>query len=115
MEMVAVHQLEPAKKTFFYEKPSGEIFACGEQEAALFGKNYRQIGVSDGATFRTYMRKAGFKGDVLEREKAQLLLKEAFDAELEVARGHFERPKLNNVHFDESYPEEQRASFVPPR
>lgn len=115
MDTVAVHQLEPAQKTFFYEKPDGNIIACHETEAALFGKNYRMIGVSDGRAFREVLRQAGFKGDVLPADKAKEILAAAFAAELNVARGNFVKPKRRNVHFDESYPEEQRVAFVPPR
>lgn len=112
---VAGHQVEPAKKTFFYEKPDGEIFACGNDEAALFGRNYRLVGVSNGMKYRDHIRQHVKKGKVYSPEEARKILLDAFDLELAEARGHLERPQMNNVSFDASFPPEQRSSFTPPR
>lgn len=116
LEFVKLNQLEPARKTFFYEKPDGEVFACYEHEAALFGKFHKLLGVSDGKTYRDYVRNSGVKrGEMISIEKAREILKGAFEAEFQAAKGKFERPVLDNVHFDSSFPVEQRSTFIPPK
>ena len=115
LQLVKLQQIERPKKTFFYEKEDGEVFACNEQEAALFGRNYRLIGVSDGTAYNDFIKNSGIKkNQVIPIQQAREILQGAFEAELAQARGKKERPQLQNVHFDTSFPMQQRATFVPP-
>lgn len=109
LEFVKLNQLERPQRTFFYQRRDGdgdvvedsEIFACHEQEAGLFGKFHKLIGVGDGTTYFNYVKShMPKKGELISINKAQEILKEAFAAELAVARGNKTRPKYNNVHFD---------------
>ena len=116
LQQVAFNQLERPQKTFFYQRNNGDVFACYEAEAALYGKFHKQLGVSNGQAYFDFIKNSGIKkGQRISVEKAQEILNGAFQAELAVAAGKFQRPKEHNVHFDNSFPEEQRASFVPPR
>lgn len=167
LEFVRLQVVEPAKKTFFYQKKNGDgdvdpdsaVFACTEQEAGLFGRHHKLIGSSDGTAYQKSIRGAkvtvpcstckgrktiekltdtdqGVKarnivctacegegteqqqvrpGMLIPINEARRILQEAFDAELAAARGNLERPRYQNVHFDASFPVEQRSGFIPPR
>jgi len=122
LEYVRLNQLEKPQKTFFYQKKdkNGQpipdtIFACNEQEAGQFGKKHILIGVSDGTTFYNHIRNSGVKrSEMIPIAKARQIMLEAFDAELAVAKGHFEDPKFQTGYFDNSFTEEQKKSFRPP-
>ena len=112
-------------KTYFYQKPDGEIFACGQAEAVNIHGKFKQIGVSDGRTYnrmvsehedklqeladkleelRNQIEGCEFKQEAVELKsrfqsvmrkfdkERKFNVKEAFDKELEVARGNFETP-----------------------
>jgi hypothetical protein len=109
------------QRIFFYKRlDTDETFAWTEAEAALMLKSnvkvlLRQIGCSNGAAYSNAIRSAGLKpGQIVKKSEAVKILKKAWDAELEAARGHYDDPKDNNVHFDDSFPIQQRGSFVPP-
>lgn len=114
--------LQP-QRIFFYERLNepGRIFPLTEQEAAMMLKSshapiLKQIGCSDGKTYSEFINNCGVQsGERIPLEQAQKILKDAWDAELEAARGHFANPFPQNVHFDGSFPVEQRPSFIPPR
>lgn len=116
LEYVAFSRIEPARKTFFYQKTDGTFFACNEDEAAMTGEYHLLVGVSDGTTYREHIRKSGIRsGQMVPIEQARKLLQEAFEAELAVAKGKFSKPHRQNVHFDSSFPLDQQHTFVPPR
>ncbi len=120
IEYVKFKAIEPPKKTFFYERQNGEIIACNNDEAANLMRSshkhlIKQVGVSDGTAYSNFLRNSGVKmNQIIPIAQAKELLDGAFKAELEAARGHFERPYYNPVTFDASFPVEQRASFSPP-
>jgi len=111
------------QRIFFYERSTdGQILVFTEQEADLIGMKsshrhiLKQIGCSDGRAYTKYLRECGVKvGEMIPKSRAREILKGAFNAELEAARGQFSTPQAQNVHFDGSFPLEQRNSFVPPR
>lgn len=53
------------RKTYYYQKKDGTIFACNESEARLIHSKYNQFGVSDGTVFLLELEKA-----VKEQNKA---------------------------------------------
>jgi len=107
-------KLTKAQRTFFYVRMNedgeefGERFACNEQEADLIRRNihkgfYRLLGASDGTTFARFIRECGVKhGESISIERAQQILKDAFEAEFEVAKGKKMRPQGQHVHLDSS-------------
>ena len=116
LEFVTFKGAERPRKTFFYERiehknysgyiddpedTSETIVAFSEQEAAsLTPEKWRQVGVSDGRAYAQTILDSGVsKGTKITLQRAREILKKAFDAELEVARGHFERPVVQTYHF----------------
>jgi hypothetical protein len=102
---------------------SDEIFACYEQEAAALheGTNkgkFRQIGVGDGKAWFNVIKTSGIKrGERITIERQKEIMKQAFDAELEAARGHKRRPigihrHVAGVSADVQNPEELIQSFT---
>lgn len=100
---------ERPEQTFFFEKGDGKVFCCNEKQAwdvymargQIIG--YRDapkpklIGVSDGTIYFKALREAKeiFEKEGLEASQARI--KQAFNEELEAARGHIVRPR----NFDE--------------
>lgn len=116
LEFVVFKGPERPKKTFFYQRiqhqnfsgyiddpehNAPEIIAVSEDEAAgLKPDKWRQIGVSDGQAYVKSLTESGVKkGDRISTVKAREILKAAFDAELAVARGNYQRPVLKSYHF----------------
>lgn len=115
LEYVTFKGAESPKVTFFYERldkqnqigyidspeNQAEVIAVGEQEAATMNPTkWRQVGVSDGSAYANTILKCGVtKGTRIPIERAREILKTAFDAELEAARGHFRRPIKRTYHF----------------
>jgi hypothetical protein len=96
--MATFQQIEQPKKTFFFEKKDGTVFAVGEREAVNLVKKRKLIGVSDGKKFVEVLRSAKLMhGDVVEESVYKDLLQRAFNAELEAARGKIELPVENNL------------------
>lgn len=128
IEYVKFQNLEKPRKTFFYQRKDADgdvfedapIFACYEQEAGLYGKFHKMIGVSDGTAYYNSLKTSGVKpGQVITVQKAREILKTAFDAELKAARGHKERPVYKNIIFDDSIMRHKNGrsimeSFNPP-
>lgn len=109
------------QRIFFYKRLDDErIFAWTEQEASMMLKSnhavlLRQIGCSDGNTYSNFIRNCGIKpGARIPRAEALKILEDAFNAEMAAAQGHFVNPDDQNVHFDNSYPLNQRSQFNPP-
>lgn len=109
------------QRIFFYQRVTdNKIFAFTEAEAARLRRSshnviLRQLGVSDGRTYAQFINNCGLKaGEKVSKKKAEEILKGAFDAELKAATGKFANPLDQNVHFDNSFPLNQRDSFVPP-
>lgn len=107
---------ERPQMTFYYERPNGSVFACGAKEADLMHRVYKQVGVSDGLTFRKYLMAAinrqnsaidalnkKYKSKTKkywdEREKiaerARKDLIDAEEAEWQVAKGKKQKPPDN--------------------
>jgi len=113
--------LTPQKTFFFYHLKRKKKITYTEAEASLMMKSnhaqfLEQLGCSDGSTYRKYIQNCGVKpGDRIPREKAEEILRKAREAEFEAAKGNFQVPKDNSVHFDPSFPVEQRAGFTPPK
>jgi hypothetical protein len=110
------------QRIFFYNNlDTGKVMTFTEQEAAMMEKSsyrfiLRQIGCSDGTSYKKHIRECGVKpGQVITKQKAQEILDGALAAEIEAARGHFDRPMSQSVHFDASFPLEQRPTFIPPK
>lgn len=93
-----------------------------EQEAAFMEKSswkhiLRPIGRSNGSAYTKVIRECGVKpGSIIPREQAIKILKDAFEAEVAQAKKNgYVPPQDQNVHFDKSFPLEQRPSYVPPK
>jgi len=87
-----------ANKTYFYEMPSGNIEPVEAVEAwGLYKKKAKQIGCSDGTTYRTALKEAQQLMKTEGIEKAQERLRKGLAEELEVARGNIEIPPNNDV------------------
>lgn len=116
LEYVAFKGAESPKKHFFYERThkqsysgyidapenqQADIIAVTENEAASLSESkWRQVGVSDGTAYAQAILHSGVKkGQRIPIQQAREIMKKAFDAELEAARGHFERPVLQTYHF----------------
>lgn len=115
-EFYKLRSIEPPKTHWFYQRQAEDweldqfgqkkeypVFACGEDEAARLESHkrirFKQIGFSDGKTYFNYLREH-FKPQVAYPvEEAKKIEKEAFAAELEAARGHFRRPRLQTRFF----------------
>lgn len=103
-----------------YEPPVVVIY--NEQEAAFMEKSswrymLKPIGCSDGAAYQKVIRNCGIKpGAVIPREQATDILNDALAAEIAVAKQNgYTSPQDQNVHFDNSFPVDQRPTFVPPK
>lgn len=82
------------KTTFFYEQPSGRIIVVEEREASLIHHKFKQVGVSDGLVFAQAVVEAKkVQRETGDLQKAQEILRNGEQKELEVARGHFQRPR----------------------
>lgn len=124
--MTPHEQTGKPQKIFFLRNidlPDGQnVIAFPEKEAAMllnrssYKHVYRIFGCSDGSAYRKYIMESGLKpGQIVDKEKAEQILREAMLAEMEAAKGHMEMPIEGNVHFDQSFPMEQRQGFVPPK
>jgi hypothetical protein len=106
-----------SEPVFFYEK-AGKTLALVEREAAFLESSshkhlIKQIGVSDGKTYRKTLLNSGVKaGEIISVERANEIMKKAFEAELEKARGHFRRPIGNHFYGDAGISEDQKISIM---
>lgn len=65
-DYVKFNKIDPPRKTFFYQQKdeegdvlaNSEIFACYEQEAGMFGKFHKLIGVGDGMHYYETVKNA---------------------------------------------------------
>lgn len=120
--MVKMGQLPRLSIHFFYERPDGTILDVTEQEAALSLKHsakfkmFKQIGVSNGSAMIEYLKSHGYKaGQQISYEKAKELMAAATEAEIEAARGHFQRPVLAEWAYpDSSVPQHERQGRTLP-
>ena len=108
-----LNEIEPPKWHWFFRKraKSGEYdkfgqpkqypaFACTEEEASRKDENkYEQIGASDGTTYFEYMRTHLQPNMVYDAQKAVQVERDAFNAELEKAKGHYRRPRKRDRYF----------------
>lgn len=101
---IKINKVEPAQKTYFFERWDGKIFHVQEQEAWNVMKNRQQIvglhvpppkyiGCSDGTRFQKAVIEAHalFKDGKMEEAQARLRQGEA--EELEAARLNKEMPR----------------------
>ena len=114
------------QRYFYYKRMTDDAILCfPEKEAALIanrkpdasshGNILRQIGVSDGSAYQNYLMNCGVKpGQIIPKKLALEILRGAHDADLKAAEGHYAEPMAQNIHFDASFPMNQRAGFVPP-
>lgn len=95
------NKVEPARKTWFFQKPNGEIFSCHQNEAwqllqktSVYQRDLKMIGCSDGMIFQKAVHDAHkvFQ-ETKDLEKAQEILRAGELAEIEAARGNLERPQ----------------------
>lgn len=100
-------QDQKRQRLFFYKRLTDDQILCyTEAEAARMMESshapvLRQIGVSDGSAYWSYLKNCGVKpGQRITVQRAQELLTAAQNAEMEAARGHYDDPMSQNVHFD---------------
>ena len=102
---IQANKVEPAQKTFFFERWDGSIISVSEREAWGIMKNRQSvvglyvpppklIGVSDGKIYQ----KAVLEAHALHKtgrihEDVAAVLRKGWNDELEAARGHLERPR----------------------
>lgn len=104
-ETVKVKRVDRPKPVFFYEREQdGMVFAAEEQEAANMIKHTdkdlrpKYLGWSDGTAFVAVYRKHTVQvGKVYSREEAGKISKEAFAAELAVAKSNMKAAKENQT------------------
>jgi hypothetical protein len=126
LEFVKFKGPERPQKTFFYQRIKHQnfsgyidepednqtnIIAVTENEAAgLKEDKWRQVGVGNGMAYVRTLQESGVKkGERVTVEKARQIMKDAFNAELEASRGHFQRPILQTYHFMGASPGTQGA------
>lgn len=115
----------PPQLTFFFERADGSIFVVEEEEAwkILSGHNQlvgqqvskpKLIGVSDGLKYAEAMSEAKelFKTQGLEASQARI--RQGFDEELAVARGHIQLPRNFDVVDNAHNPINLTTGFVIP-
>jgi len=87
---VKVHKVPlRGKLTFFYQRKDGLIFAAEEQEAATgkYHRKFKFVGWSNGETYLKTIKEVGYrKNQLIPKEEAEKLLRDAFDAELNIAK-----------------------------
>jgi hypothetical protein len=92
-------------------------FCCQEQEAAdLDTRKFKQLGVSDGKTYYQYIKDHIKPRTSIPTLDAQRVMREAFEAELTVARGRFVKPVAKRFFYGGAstgvqHPEELMARF----
>lgn len=86
-------RIMPVGKTFFYQRPNGTVFACEEREASAIHDIYRQWGVSDSKSYRETMQDIFTKQDELTQEEAANKVRAAYEAEVQISKGKFEKPR----------------------
>lgn len=94
---IQVHHTPVARKTFFFERRDGSIFATEELEASTLVKNdkFKLIGVSDGRAFAQKiitLQNDFILGNLTEEDRRTRILA-AEREEIELARGHIEMPR----------------------
>jgi hypothetical protein len=123
VEMVKMQHFPRPSRHFFYERPDGSIIDVSEQEAAIGYKHsqkfryFKQLGVSNGTASLAFLRACGRKpGEMIPYTEARAIMQQAFAAELESARGHFQAPRLAEWAYpDNSVPQNERAAVsLPP-
>lgn len=107
-----IGRIDAPQKTFFYERRDGSVIAMSENEAALTGKFYRLLGTSDGTTYFRLISELHKKAETLTDEEVAKCLTEAFNAELEVAKNHIERPRNMAVTDLEGKPSQRFNEFL---
>lgn len=99
-ESVKPNKVEPARKTWFFQRPDGSIFGCQAVEAfqVLSKKNnylrdFKLIGCSDGTVFQKAIADAQkvFR-ETKDLAQAQAIIRQGEAEEIERARGHMELP-----------------------
>lgn len=93
-----VGQVEPARKTYFYERHDGSIVSCNDEgSAATMHRKFKQLGVSDGTKFRQAVIESHQLFRAGDKDGARARLLKGEQEELEAARGHFETPTIRKV------------------
>jgi len=93
-------QVETPKKTYFWVRESGEVFATEEQEAyhiqyvlvEKMGRKLQLYGVSDGKLYNQAVKEAIKIKEEQGLAEAQKYLRGAFEKEKAVAKGNLEKP-----------------------
>lgn len=94
------NKIEPAQRTWFFQRENGEIFACHAVEAynltrktSEYQKRLKLIGCSDGAIFQQAVRDSHrVFAETKDVAQAQAVLRKGEQDELEVARGNIIQP-----------------------
>lgn len=98
------HKVEPARKTFFFERHDGSTFCVGEREAWTIMKGGNKVvgiplpppkflGMSDGTRFRQAVIEAHTLHGEGKIEEAKLRLRQGEQEELAAARGNIQYPR----------------------
>jgi hypothetical protein len=115
------NERDPRKlqRFFFYKRLTDDkVFCWTEAEADLMLKSshkviLRLIGVSNGTAYSKSIQNCGVKiGQVIPVKRAQEILNAAYEAELESARGNFDDPDPQNVHFDDTVRRHRNAKSI---
>lgn len=115
------NERDPRKlqRFFFYKRLTDDKLLCyTEAEADFMQKSshkviLRLLGVSDGSAYAKSIRECGVKvGQVIPVKRAQDILNNAWAAELESAKGHFDDPDPQNIHFDDTVRRHRNAKSI---
>ena len=93
--IMKISYIEQPRKTFFYERKDGFVFACGLEEAYNCHDRFKQVGVSDGKHYWDTLNEIRKVVETLPDEEVKKMMLKAYKEEIEIARGHFEDPKID--------------------
>lgn len=100
-ESVKPNKVEPARKTWFFQRATGEIFGTKEVEAGqllrqdnVLTRSLRLVGCSDGTTFQKAVAESQrIFNETKDLAEAQKVLRQGELDEIEKARGNMEQPR----------------------
>ena len=91
---LGVGNIPVAEKMFFYERFNGSIFNVGEQDAAKIHSKFKFLGQSDGTQYANAVRVLQGKFQELTKGELRTQMLEAWQRELEIAKGNMNSPIL---------------------
>jgi hypothetical protein len=95
---IYLRSLPVPQKIFFYERQDGSVIDSDERFAAKIHNKYRQWGVSDGKHYFEKMKDLQGRINALTLEEYQAGLRQAWQEEIDGAKGKYENPVLKPLN-----------------